>query len=239
MTQKYLISIIIPVLNEAVTIEKTLDRLKDNPNIEIIVVDGGSSDRTIDLAKKMGVTVITVSNLGRASQMNAGAAIAKGDYLLFLHVDTQLPANYPELVIDTLSQPQVIAGAFELAIGGAAKSLRLVEILVKMRSHWFSLPYGDQAIFLTKKVFTEIGGFPDLPIMEDFELIQRLKRQGKIAIAPAQVITSPRRWQKLGVLQTTLINQLIIIGYYLGISPITLRNFYRGIGSRQREIDTN
>ena len=235
MTNKYPISIIIPVFNEAAIIENTLGQLQDNQHIELIVVDGGSSDRTVALAEKMGVTVITVTNLGRASQMNAGAAIAKGEYLLFLHVDTQLPTNYQELVVTTLSQPQVIAGAFELAIGGAAKSLRLVEILVKVRSHLFSLPYGDQAIFLTKKVFTEIGGFPDLPIMEDFELIQSLKRQGKIAIAPATVITSPRRWQSLGVLQTTLVNQLIIIGYYLGISPLTLKNFYRGIGKGKRK----
>ena len=234
MTNKYLISVIIPVLNEAAIIENTLRQLQDNSQIEIIVVDGGSSDRTADLAKNMGVTVITLSHLGRAAQMNSGATIAQGEYLLFLHVDTQLPTNYSKLVIETLSQPKVIAGAFELTIGGAAKSLRLVEILVKMRSHFLSLPYGDQAIFLTKKVFTEIGGFSDLPIMEDFELVQRLKRQGKIAIAPAQVITSPRRWQKLGVLQTTIINQLIILGYYLGISPLTLRNFYRNMGKGVR-----
>jgi rSAM/selenodomain-associated transferase 2 len=244
MTQKYLISIIIPVLNEAAIIQRILGQLTKNPQVEIIVVDGGSSDRTIDLARQMtrgnaevssaystpvlDVKVLTVANLGRAAQMNAGAAIARGEYLLFLHVDTVLPLNYLELVKETLAQPQVIAGAFELGIDSAAKSLRLVEFFVKMRSHLCSLPYGDQAIFLTKKVFLEIGGFPNLPIMEDFELVRRLKRQGKIAIAPARVITSPRRWQKLGVWRTTIINQLIIIGYYLGISPVKLKNFYRG-----------
>ncbi len=236
MTQKYLISIIIPVLNEAAIIEKILWQLKNNPQVEIIVVDGGSSDRTVDLARQMAVTVITVANLGRSAQMNAGALIAQGEYLLFLHVDTQLPANYSELVIKTLARPQVIAGAFELGIDSAAKSLRLVELFVKMRSHLCSLPYGDQAIFLSKKVFTEIGGFPNLPIMEDFELVQRLKRLGKIAIAPARAITSPRRWQKLGVWRTTLINQLVIIGYYLGISPVKLKNFYRG-SKKKRQGD--
>ena len=233
MTQKYIISIIIPVLNEAAIIESTLKRLQNNPDVEIIVVDGGSSDRTVALAQKTGVTVIAISTTGRASQMNAGAALAQGKYLLFLHIDTQLPANYLDLVTDSLSQPQTVAGAFELAIAAKGISLRLVEISVKMRSRLLSLPYGDQAIFLPKKVFTAIGGFPDLPIMEDFELMQRLKRQGKIAIAPASVITSPRRWQKLGVLQTTLINQLIIIGYYLGISPTKLRDFYRGMGNKK------
>jgi rSAM/selenodomain-associated transferase 2 len=227
MTQKYLISIIIPVLNEAAIIQKTLGQLTGNPQVEIIVVDGGSGDRTVELARQMAVTVITVANLGRAAQMNAGAAIAGGKYLLFLHVDTKLPLNYWELVEKTLTRSRVIAGAFELGIDSAAKSLRLVEFSVKLRSHFCSLPYGDQAIFLTKKVFLEIGGFPNLAIMEDFELMQRLKRQGKIAIAPAKVITSPRRWQNLGVWRTTLINQLIIIGYYLGISPVKLKAFYR------------
>ena len=229
---KYIISIIIPVLNEASLIKDTLSRLQHNPDVEIIVVDGGSSDRTVSLAKQIGVAVITVTG-GRAAQMNAGAAIAQGKILLFLHVDTQLPANYPTIITETLLQPNIIAGAFELAIDGAATSLRLVEMLVKIRSRFCSLPYGDQAIFLTKQVFTEIGGFAQLPIMEDFELVQRLQRQGKIAIAPTPVITSARRWQKLGVIKTTLINQLIILGYYLGISPLKLKNFYRGIGKQE------
>lgn len=228
MTQKYLISIIIPVFNEAAIIERTLWQLSENSDVEIIVVDGGSSDRTVDLAQQIAVKVITVANLGRAAQMNAGAAIARGKYLLFLHADTLLPTNYLRLVSETLSQPQVVAGAFELKIDSAARALRLVEFFVKMRSHLCSLPYGDQAIFLSQKVFLEIGGFANLPIMEDFELVQRLKRQGKIAIAPAKVVTSPRRWQQLGVWRTTLINQLIIIGYYLGVSPVKLKNFYRG-----------
>ena len=222
-----LLSIIIPVLNEGAIIEKTLLALQGNSDVEIIVVDGGSVDQTITLANQIGVKVITVSGSGRAAQMNGGAAIAKGDILLFLHADTLLPPNYQEIVKKIIYQQNAIAGAFELAIDGKEQSLRLVETLVKMRSRWFSLPYGDQAIFLTKKVFEDLGGFPELPIMEDFEFVQRLKRQGKIAIAPVSVITSSRRWQKLGVFKTTLINQLIILGYYLGISPTKLKNFYR------------
>lgn len=232
---KYIISIIIPVLNEASLIKDTLSRLQHNPDVEIIVVDGGSTDETVALVKQLGVTVITVTD-GRAAQMNAGAAIAQGKSLLFLHSDTQLPSNYQKLIAETLSQPQVIAGAFELAIDSTIKSLRLVEIMVKIRSRFCSLPYGDQAIFITKKTFIAVGGFEQLPIMEDFEFIQRLKRQGKIAIAPASVITSSRRWQKLGVIKATLINQLIILGYYLGISPLKLKNFYRGIGKQQPKM---
>ena len=233
---EYTISIIIPVLNEGAIIEKTLLALQGNCDVEIIVVDGGSVDKTITLANQMGVTVITASGIGRAAQMNAGAAIAKGDILLFLHADTLLPPNYEAIVKKIICQQNAIpqghniAGAFELAIDGQEQSLRLVETLVKMRSRWFSLPYGDQAIFVTKKVFEELGGFSELAIMEDFEFVQRLKRRGKIAIAPVPVITSGRRWQKLGVFKTTLINQLIILGYYLGISPTKLKNFYRRSG---------
>ena len=221
-----ILSIIIPVLNEAKIIRSILSRLQDDGGIEIIVVDGGSQDNTFELAKAEGVQVLLSPQKGRAQQMNAGAAIATGDILLFLHGDTQLPPDYLNLVKDTLAQPKAIAGAFELAIDGDGKSLRWIEIMVKWRSRWFSLPYGDQAIFLSRTVFQAMGGFADLPIMEDFELIQRLKKQGRIAIVPAAVLTSSRRWQKLGVFKTTLINQLVILGYYLGIPPKQLRRLY-------------
>ena len=221
-----ILSIIIPVLNEATIIQSILSRLQDDVGIEIIVVDGGSQDNTFELAQAEGVKVLLAPQKGRARQMNEGAAIATGDILLFLHADTELPSDYLNLVKDTLAQPYAIAGAFELAIDGDGKFLRWVEIMVKWRSRWFSLPYGDQAIFLNRTVFEEMGGFTDLPIMEDFELIQRLKKKGRIAIAPAAVLTSSRRWQKLGVFKTTLINQLIILGYYLGISPQKLRRLY-------------
>lgn len=229
---QYTISIIIPVLNEAEIVAKTLGQLTQYPAVEVIVVDGGSTDNTVAIARKI-VKVITVVGQGRAGQMNAGADIAQSDILLFLHADTQLPSNFVELVSKTLQPPKVIAGAFELAIDGAEKSLRLVEILVKMRSHLFSLPYGDQAIFVSEEAFSKLGGFADLPIMEDFEFIQRVKNIGRIAIAPGAVITSGRRWQKLGVWRTTLINQFIIFGYYWGISPVKLGQFYRRQGKRR------
>ena len=161
--------------------------------------------------------------------MNQGATIAEAEILLFLHADTKLPPTYAQLIPETLAKPQIIAGAFELAIDSPKKSLRLVETLVNWRSRFFSLPYGDQALFLKQKTFQAIGGFADLPIMEDFELVKGLNRYGKIRIISAKVITSSRRWDKLGVFKTTLINQLIILGYYLGFSPIKLNNFYRGV----------
>jgi rSAM/selenodomain-associated transferase 2 len=228
---RYIISIIIPVLNEATIIKKTLSQLTQYSEIEIIVVDGGSQDNTVAIAKS-SAKVITVIGKGRAGQMNAGANVAQSDILLFLHADTQLPANFIELVSKTLKPNKIIAGAFELAINGSGIPLRGIEILVKVRSRLLSLPYGDQAFFISKQAFIKAGGFADLPIMEDFEFIQRVGKLGRIAIAPATVTTSGRRWQKLGVWQTTLINQLMIAGYYLGISPAKLSKFYRSRGKR-------
>ena len=222
-----LISIIIPVLNEAKIIQKTLLNVENQAEVEIIVLDGGSRDNTVELAQQMGVKVFTSPSVGRANQMNFGANLAQGEILLFLHADTLLPKDYPTIVRQTLAQPQTIAGAFSLKIDGKEKGLRLIEMLVNLRSHFFSLPYGDQAIFLKTSVFQQIGGFPNLPIMEDFELILRLRKQGKIKIASAPVITSARRWQKLGMFKTTLINQLIIIGYFLRVPPTKLRQFYK------------
>ncbi|MEP0794688.1 TIGR04283 family arsenosugar biosynthesis glycosyltransferase [Trichocoleus sp. DQ-A3] len=221
------ISIIIPVLNEAAdTIRSTLASVQNVENVEVIVVDGGSQNETVALVQSWGVKVL-FSTAGRACQMNAGATAATGDILLFLHADTSLPLGFEKLVPLTLAQSGTVAGAFELKINSPMRSLRLVERMVNWRSRFFSLPYGDQAIFLKASLFHDIGGFPNLPIMEDCELICRLKRLGRISIAPAPVMTSARRWQKLGVLKTTLINQIVILGYFLGVSPSQLVKFYR------------
>ncbi len=229
------ISIIIPVLNEAAIIETTLQQIRadispenqDSNSLEIIVVDGGSQDQTREIAQSLGVQVIATAP-GRAHQMNAGAKRASGEILLFLHADTQLPQKFDQIVLEQLKDPEIIAGAFELCIDGQGWGLRVIETGVKWRSRWLSLPYGDQGIFLRSEVFRQLGGFAQLPIMEDFELISRLKKLGKIAIAPVAVRTSARRWQKLGLLKTTVINQLMIIGYYLGVSPDRLASWYRG-----------
>ena len=221
------ISVIIPVLNEAARLEKTILNLEANSDTEIIVVDGGSQDKTVELTKMLGVKLICYSSAHRAQQLNLGAQSARGEILLFLHGDTLLPDGYQDMVKKALSEPEIIAGAFELSIEGQMPSLRFIEKMVNWRSRFFSLPYGDQGIFLNASIFKQIGGFSDFPIMEDFELVQRLKSQGKITIIPAQVITSGRRWQRLGIWQTTLINQLIVIGYFLGVPPLQLAKWYR------------
>ncbi|MEA5520950.1 TIGR04283 family arsenosugar biosynthesis glycosyltransferase [Limnoraphis robusta] len=227
-----IISIIIPVLNEEKTIISVLSKLQNTPNLEMIIVDGGSQDNTIKVVDKFGKnTNIEVRILetirGRAHQMNMGAKAATGEILLFLHADTQLPERFEKWVRQVLDEPNIIAGAFELKIAASVIGLRWVEQGVKWRSQYLQMPYGDQGIFLKASTFWEVGGFPELPLMEDFQLVRQLRRRGKIVLVPVAVTTSGRRWQKLGVLRTTLINQMIIIAYLLGISPSTLANWYR------------
>ncbi|GAX36358.1 TIGR04283 family arsenosugar biosynthesis glycosyltransferase [Nodularia sp. NIES-3585] len=220
------ISIIIPTFNEAANIENAIACTQPSTNVELIVVDGGSQDNTVSIAQSLGVKVIS-SPPGRAAQMNCGAIAASGDILLFLHADTRLPAGFDNMVRNALQQPKTVAGAFSLQIDADHWTLRWVEKGVNWRSRVYHMPYGDQAIFLTTEIFQKIGNFPNLPIMEDFELIRRLKRTGKISIIPVPVITSARRWLKKGVFHTTLLNQIVIIAYFLGVSPERIRSWYR------------
>ena len=221
------ISIVIPVLNEANSLLEILSIQASN--IEIIVVDGGSQDATVEIAKSSGAIVLQ-SSPGRSVQMNAGAVIATGEILLFLHADTRLPDGFDRMIRETLSN--AIAGAFQLKIDAILPGLRWVERGVNWRSRYLQLPYGDQAIFLRAATFHEIGGFPNLPIMEDFEFVRTLKQRGKIKIVPHAVLTSGRRWQKLGVFRTTIVNQIVILAYLLGVSPQRIQQWYRtGLGS--------
>ncbi|MEH1773878.1 TIGR04283 family arsenosugar biosynthesis glycosyltransferase [Nostoc sp.] len=220
------ISIIIPAINEAKNIKEAIATTQQSINVEVIVVDGGSSDDTVAIAQSLNVKVIS-SSPGRAVQMNAGAVAASGEILLFLHADTRLPTGFDEMICTALQQPGIVAGAFKLRIDASLLSLRWVEWGVNVRSHFYQMPYGDQAIFLTKEVFQQIGGFPELPIMEDFELMRRLKSIGRVVIIPTPVVTSARRWLQKGVLKTTLLNQLVIIAYLFGVSPEQIRSWYR------------
>jgi rSAM/selenodomain-associated transferase 2 len=220
-----LISVIIPTLNEAEVIEPTIFNLKKYPHTEIIVVDGGSRDQTVDFARSMGARVLT-SAPSKAAQMNVGAAQASADVLLFLHADTRLPPGFENSVLAVMARQDICAGAFSLGIASEASGLRFIERVANWRSRFFQMPYGDQALFVTRKLFHEIGGYPDYPIMEDFEFVRRLKKKGKITILPESVQTSPRRWLNLGILKTWLLNQLIVVAYYLGISPQRLSRWY-------------
>ncbi len=210
------ISIVIPTLNESKAIARAVAMVRRGRNIEIIVADGGSTDRTLELAKSFRIKTL-VSGPGRAIQMNAGAKEAVGDALLFLHADTRLPDAYDSHIRQALKMPGVVAGAFMLSIDSPAPGLRIIEKLANWRSRALGLPYGDQCIFVKTDAFREAGGFKDMPIMEDFELMRRLKKMGRIEIVPLPAVTSARRWERQGALKMTLINQAVIALYYLGV----------------------
>jgi rSAM/selenodomain-associated transferase 2/rSAM/selenodomain-associated transferase 1 len=220
------LSVIIPALNEAGQITRTVSALSKTAAAELIVVDGGSSDATAAIAAAAGARVLR-SQPPRAVQMNAGAAAACGDILVFLHADTRLPDDVAHQVTSTLAAPGVCAGAFHLHIDATAPGLRLIERAANWRAHFLQLPYGDQALFMPMGTFWDLAGFRPLAIMEDFEMVRRLKRRGRVALAPGCAATSARRWQQQGVLKTWILNQWLIAAYHLGVPTDRLARWYR------------
>ena len=211
------ISIIIPTLNEEKNIIPCLEGTRNARNIERIVVDGGSSDQTVEKARSWGATVLT-SEKGRARQMNAGARAATGQFLLFLHADTILPEGFDEEVRRLLLSPRTSAGAFSFRLAPHSSfSLGLIRLATNWRSRYLQMPYGDQGIFIRSRLFHKIGGFPDLPLMEDYEIVRRLRKKGKIITSPLSALTSSRRWHTLGIWKTTFLNSAIVLAYYLGM----------------------
>ena len=215
------ISVIVPVFNEEQDIAATIERARASGEVEIIVVDGGSTDRTRKIARSLGVKVLK-SPQGRAVQMNAAADSATGDILLFLHADTLLPDGWIHSVIEELKRPATAAAAFSLRFSSYVKGLKIVEMLANFRGRVLQMPYGDQAIFLRADLFREVGGYRNLPLMEDWDLVSRLRKRGRIRIVAAEVITSSRRWKKHGVFRTTALHQVIILGYLFGVPLSTL-----------------
>ena len=218
------VSVVIPALNEARHLEDVLLVLRDAKNVETIVVDGGSRDQTVEIAEQHGCRLLRCSP-GRARQMNAGAEAATGSILVFLHADTRLPAGFDTAVRTILQESSVLAGGFRLGIDAPGLLFRILEWTANLRASWLGMPYGDQALFLRKETFAGLGGFSELPIMEDFEFVKRLRRLGSIRIVPLPAITSARRWQELGIWRTTWINQKIVLGYYFGVSPQRLAHW--------------
>jgi rSAM/selenodomain-associated transferase 2/rSAM/selenodomain-associated transferase 1 len=225
------ISIVIPTLNEEERLSAALASTKSSSHVEIVVVDGCSSDGTTEIAKNFGVRLLKTT-AGRARQANAGGFAARGDVLIFLHGDTQLPRGFESYVLDIMRKPGVVAGAFTLGIDGSELGFRIIEMLANFRSRLLQMPYGDQGIFIKGNVFRDLGGFPDMVIMEDFVLMRQVRKRGKVSIAPVAVKTSARRWRELGILKATLINQAVLLGYFLGNSPDRLARWYR----RQRGL---
>ncbi len=220
------VSVIIPALNEEAGIARSISSAAREPGVEVIVVDGGSRDKTVQVARREGARTLSVP-AGRARQMNAGARASSGAILVFLHADTVLPSSYAGLVRRLLASPDVVAGAFRLGIESRRKSLRWIETGANWRSRWLQLPYGDQGLFVQSRLFFELGGYADLPFMEDYDLVRRLNRRGRVVLAPEAVVTSARRWERLGVVKTTLLNQAMVTAHLLGVSPRKMAQFYR------------
>lgn len=221
------ISVVVPTRNEAAALGRTLEAASRAEGVEILVADGGSRDGTREIASRAGAAVLAVPG-GRAAQMNAGAGAAKGRILLFLHADTLLPEGYADAARRALEDPATVAGAFGFRTDGSGAAIRIAERVTNFRSSILRWPYGDQGLFLEKRVFGEMGGFAPLPIMEDFELVRQLRRRGRIVTLEKPILTSARRWRRLGIVRTAFRNQCMIAGYLAGVEPERLYRFYYG-----------
>ncbi len=220
-----LISIIIPTLNEALSIAQTLTRVRQEGECELIVVDGGSSDGTSECARPFADLVVTALR-GRARQMNTGAHHAHGEVLLFLHADTVLPSGFPQMLTQAFSNTQIVGGRFDVRLNAGGWPFRMVETMMNLRSRVTRISTGDQAIFVRRQVFEAIGGYPDLALMEDIEFSRKLKRTGRIACLHERVVTSARRWQQDGVFHTIARMWMLRFCYFCGVPAERLREFY-------------
>jgi rSAM/selenodomain-associated transferase 2 len=224
------ISIIIPVFDEGYIINRTiahLNCLRTTARIEIIVVDGHMSQSTLKALKQDNKVKKISSPKGRGIQMNAGAKVASGEIILFLHADTYLADNAPELIIKSIYDQNAVAGAFDLGIRSPKVIFRLIEKMVYIRTRLTRIPYGDQGIFVKRQFFETLGGYADMPLMEDVDLMRRVKNAGgKIAMINHKIFTSPRRWEKEGVIFCTLRNWTLILLYLIGVPAGKLSIFY-------------
>ena len=222
-----MISVIIPILNEAKILAKTLSRLQPElVNHELIIVDGGSTDGSVDIAKKYGRVVI--SERGRAKQLNAGASASTGDILIFLHADVWLEAGAFAAVETALSSGYV-GGGFLQKIDGPSILYRIIERTADMRGKYLKVFYGDSGIFVSRSNFERIGGFTEVPIMEEMGFSKKLRRLGKTKMVKPRIHISARRWEANGIIRTTVKNWFITLLYFLGFSSERLAKLYRNI----------
>jgi len=225
LTDSERISVIVPTLNEQAQLLATLSHVSLASGDELIVVDGGSTDATVALARQFTPAVLS-SPPGRARQMNAGARLAQGDILLFLHADTRLPGDGLDAIRTVMQRSEIVGGAFRLAFFPASPALRVIAWGTNLRARLGRLPYGDQALFVRRRLFAALGGYADVPFLEDVKLVQTLRRHGKLALLSQAVYTSGRRWLHNGVLYTTVRNNMLMAGYFCGVSPATLKRWY-------------
>lgn len=227
----FTVTVIIPVLNEELELAACLASCRTAGVHEVIVVDGGSHDGTLAIATQADKVLHTTP--GRGPQQNLGAQAATGDVLLFLHADSRLPVDAVAAINECLNaNPQVVAGCFWQQIDHSAAKYRTLERGNAWRVRWLGWMYGDQGIFVRRNTFEAMGGFPDLPLMEDLALSKRIKRYGQRVLLPQQLQISARRWERVGVTQQTLRNWLFILLFHMGVSAHTLARWYAHIRSR-------
>lgn len=227
------ISVVVPLLNEEKILPSFLRHLQALPISEVVCMDGGSSDRTCALLHNWSEgssglcrRVFSSSPPGRARQMNEGAKRATGAILLFLHADSLLHPGALPAILNALENPSIVGGAFRLEIDSSSRFLEMIAAVVNARSRCFNLPYGDQGYFVRRDVFKKLGGFKNLPLMEDVDFIRRLKKEGRIVLLHEAITTSDRRWVDEGVLYTTLRNLTLLSLYFLGVAPERLAQWY-------------
>jgi rSAM/selenodomain-associated transferase 2 len=218
------VSIIIPTWNEASCIAETIRGLRTQSPCEVIVVDGGSTDATVDLARE--ADRVLVSAPGRAMQMNAGAAQARGDFLLFLHADCRLEAGAIREIERTLARSTILAGCLAMRVEADGWGFRSIDASATARVRWTGVVYGDQGLFLRRMDFRRLGGFPRIRLMEDVFFSSRLARHGRVIVLNKKIYVSPRRWLKVGLISQTLRNWTLTALALAGVSPDRLADFY-------------
>jgi rSAM/selenodomain-associated transferase 2 len=219
------VTLVIPVLFDADAASALLAGLPAAPGVEVIVVDGASDPRLEPSVAAHGSAVLLRAPAGRARQMNSGAAAATGEWLLFLHADSTLPRGWLEAVAGL--EKEVIGGWFRFALDDPAWQARIIERLTAWRVKRFKLPYGDQGVFVRRRTFEELGGFHELPLMEDVEFVRRLVRAGRVASLPMPLRTSARRWRRDGWFRRSTKNLMLVGLYFLGVKPERLARWYR------------
>jgi rSAM/selenodomain-associated transferase 2 len=221
------VSVIIPTLNEQTCLAETLTALRQHEPHEIIVVDGGSADRTRALASAADLVLHGVR--GRAAQMNLGAAHATGEVLLFLHADCTLERGALPAAERLMARPRVAAGCFRMHVRASPFLYRCIDACATARVRWTGLIYGDQGMFVRRRLFDDLGGFPVLRLMEDLFFSRRLRRKGRVVIAPQRIFVSPRRWQRTGLIRQSLRNWALTALVGVGVHPDQLSAFYPAV----------